>query len=273
MSVPNTNDIDKQLTKIKANNGNQSIIIYSDIYKQNIKTYFDYIFYQSIFKNQPWEFEMILDIATKIESGTDFIDIGANIGLITLGVKEMIKNSFPNKIISSYHCFECNPQTFQCLEYNTSFYPNMYNYSFALSNQIGICEMGINPFNYGGNFVSNMNNSERVINPYNLNAETNPKTKIAMISLDHILSVFTNKIGCMKIDVEGFEKQVLEGAQQLIIRDKPILVIEVWEEHKESIDAFLHSLHYQITKVHKDEFGKDFNYIYEYRPPFEISIL
>jgi len=269
--------IGQTLINLKSNNlnpcDNQPIIVYSDIYKQNIKTHLDYIFHESIYVNKPWEFEIIRDISLLIENGTDFVDVGANIGLITLGIKEMLRNSFPNKNILKYHCFECNPKTFQCLEYNTSFYENMYNYNFALSNQFGICEMSVNLCNWGGNFISNLNNQEQIVNPYNVNHIMVPKTKIAMIPLDSLLSVFKNKVGCIKMDVEGFEKYVLEGAQQLIIRDKPMIVIEVWPEQKEWIDNFLSSLNYEITHIYKDEKDNDFNYIYQYKSSFETSIL
>jgi FkbM family methyltransferase len=149
----------------------------------------------------------------------------------------------------------------------------MYNYNFALSNQFGICEMSVNLYNLGGNFISNLNNQEQIVNPYNINHIMVPKTKIAMIPLDSLLSVFKNKIGCIKMDVEGFEKHVLEGAQQLIIRDKPIIVIEVWPEQKEWIDNFLYSLNYEITHIYKDEKDSDFNYMYQYKSSFETSIV
>ena len=38
-------------------------------------------------------------------------------------------------------------------------------------------------------------------------------------------------IGFIKIDVEGFEREVLEGAQDLIRRDRPNLLVEIEERH------------------------------------------
>ncbi|WP_419904819.1 FkbM family methyltransferase [Kiloniella sp.] len=57
---------------------------------------------------------------------------------------------------------------------------------------------------------------------------------------DHLpVDVITSKlddqkidnVGFIKIDVEGFELQVLEGAKETIERDKPVLVIEIEEAH------------------------------------------
>ncbi|GJL98098.1 MAG: hypothetical protein DHS20C06_19150 [Hyphobacterium sp.] len=38
-------------------------------------------------------------------------------------------------------------------------------------------------------------------------------------------------VGFMKIDVEGHEAAVLEGARQTIARDKPVMIIEIEERH------------------------------------------
>ena len=38
-------------------------------------------------------------------------------------------------------------------------------------------------------------------------------------------------VGFMKIDVEGLEQEVLKGARSLIQRDRPVLVVEIIQEH------------------------------------------
>ncbi len=47
-------------------------------------------------------------------------------------------------------------------------------------------------------------------------------------------------VGFIKIDVEGFEQEVLEGAAGLIARDRPVLLIEIEERYtKRAIEADL----------------------------------
>jgi FkbM family methyltransferase len=52
------------------------------------------------------------------------------------------------------------------------------------------------------------------------------KTTVSVIKLDD-LSVL-DPVGFMKIDVEGEELKVLEGAEQLIARNKPVIMCEIY---------------------------------------------
>jgi len=60
---------------------------------------------------------------------------------------------------------------------------------------------------------------------------------------------FGEKVGFIKIDVEGHEEAVLEGSVALLNRDNPSLLIEIEERHKpdsvSSINNFLSTLGYE----------------------------
>jgi FkbM family methyltransferase len=47
------------------------------------------------------------------------------------------------------------------------------------------------------------------------------------VPLRKLDSLVTDKIDFLKIDVEGYEGQVLKGAQEILNRDKPILFLEI----------------------------------------------
>jgi FkbM family methyltransferase len=49
-----------------------------------------------------------------------------------------------------------------------------------------------------------------------------------MIAIDE-MNIAENVV-LMKIDVEGLEKKVLEGAVELIQRERPYIVLEAWGE-------------------------------------------
>ena len=71
--------------------------------------------------------------------------------------------------------------------------------------------------------------------------------KIRTKKLDDVLP--DNKIGFIKIDVEGHEENVLNGAVKIIKKNKPVLLVEIEEKHskknvKETIN-FINSLGYK----------------------------
>ena len=56
--------------------------------------------------------------------------------------------------------------------------------------------------------------------------------KTITVRLETLDSIATEPVGFVKIDVEGFEEEVIEGAQQVITRDHPALVLEIEERHR-----------------------------------------
>ncbi len=57
----------------------------------------------------------------------------------------------------------------------------------------------------------------------------------------------------IKVDVEGFEESVLQGARELISRDQPELFIEITDrDHVERITTFLHELGYRLVTIYNN---------------------
>lgn len=72
--------------------------------------------------------------------------------------------------------------------------------------------------------------------------------KVQIFSLDYLLAEqhnhrkeivleidFSNP-DLIKIDVEGFEKEVIRGMRQTIIKSKPLIIMEILDQNKESLD-------------------------------------
>ena len=66
----------------------------------------------------------------------------------------------------------------------------------------------------------------------------------------------------MKIDVEGHELKMLEGAYNTISRHKPDIFIEVWPENVDTMFKYFEDIGYDMTKqlnsqnylfIHKDK--------------------
>jgi FkbM family methyltransferase len=57
-------------------------------------------------------------------------------------------------------------------------------------------------------------------------------TQRLKVRLDTLDSVATDPVGFIKVDVEGHEEEVVDGALQVIGRDHPVLMIEIEERHR-----------------------------------------
>jgi FkbM family methyltransferase len=131
------------------------VSFFSEKYNQQLIGYNDYILNYVINTNLLWEEKICNIIVDNIENNKEFIDIGANIGLISLGVNKIAKENGKN--ISNIHCFECDSRTFRILVDNTNFLTNssVKLYPFALADKSKLCLMSENKYNYGCNFIYN----------------------------------------------------------------------------------------------------------------------
>ena len=145
------------------------------------------------------------------------IDVGANIGNHAL---------FFSAFFKTIICYEPNPRTFEILKFNSRFAQNLELHNLGISDEAGEFEMYSFPHNIGGATVlltGNMPPSGAQIQ------------NVRLEKLDNIKTL--NNIGLIKIDVEGLELRVILGAENLIKRDKPIILFESiisGSEHGES---------------------------------------
>ncbi len=187
-------------------------------------------------------YEKELDIIDKYADKTkDALDIGVYRGVYSYKLSQNFK---------TVHSFEPNPLLFPYLEKNLKkIIKNLVLYNYALSDVNGESELKL-PIRsksfFKGNIEELFKLGAATIHPDNkiLNYK---KIPIKMKKLDEFK--IDNKIGFIKIDVEGHEKNVLEGARETIKQNKPILLIEIEEKHtrkpiEETIN-FVKSLNYE----------------------------
>lgn len=152
-----------------------------------------------------------------------YLDVGGNIGL---GVEAILKYNKNCDI----HSFEPNPETFKALYKKLRNNKRVKLYNFGLGDKEGQFELFVPVYRgYVFSGLSSFNENE---------ART-------WLSRDNLLSynekfLDIKKLVCkikkldglklnpffMKLDVEGFEYQVLLGAEETIKRSKPIILIE-----------------------------------------------
>jgi FkbM family methyltransferase len=238
--------------------------IYSDIYKQTIKTEIDYIFLNSIIKNKLWDEHLVQKIISLLEDGTDFLDIGACIGLISLAV-----NLYSEKKIN-IHCFECNVDSFMKLKYNTKDHKNINIYNFGLGNKFLLGNLSMSQYNNGISFIKNEYSQENTKEiSYECFKESEPSNILernvffSIIKLDDIKYMFKKRVSVIKIDIEGYEKSFLEGSKEFLQEHKPYIVIEIFDELKDEIFELLISYNYKFVENIKN-IEKSIDYLFEY---------
>jgi len=247
-----------------------------NIYNTPILSHDDYIYQHSILINRIWDEEVINIILDHVSDDTDILDIGANIGLVTIGLiqKAQQRGIRFNKI----HCFECDNDTFGLLTHNLQPYKDYVAlYPFAVASDRQLCNITINSWNKGCNHISNtVDNtgqiqykySHMLDNPICCSVLTNMShIFVPAMPLDDILYQFTKRISVIKMDIEGFELQALRGASRLIEIHRPIIILEIWQYDFSKIIEFLKGIGYSSYKKIINPFYFNEDYIF-----FPISV-
>ncbi len=81
--------------------------------------------------------------------------------------------------------------------------------------------------------------------------ESAREVKIEIDTLDRLILPLSDKVDLLKIDTEGFEDQVLRGAEELVRRYRPVIYLELSQEYGESSAraiAWLRERHYRFDR-------------------------
>ena len=194
-------------------------------------------------------YEKELKIIDKFaDRSKDALDIGVYRGVYSYKLSQNFKN---------IHSFEPNPLLFPYLEKNLKkIVKNIKLYNLALSDKNGVAELKL-PTRSKSIFKTNIEELYKLgaatIHPDN-NIKEYKKFSIKTAKLDDI--GINNKIGFIKIDVEGHEKNVLMGGKSLIKEHKPVMLVEIEERHtkkpiKETIN-FIRNFNYNCYYLYEN---------------------
>lgn len=189
-----------------------------------------------ISKGKLWEARISKQIWEDCEEGTTAIDIGANIGVHTLSMLDKVGEK--GNVIA----FEPQKKIKECLEKTTSIYNNCDVYDCLVSNKSD-----------NEIFVSDGTGRSRINNGVSYSSRWEKSIKKCE-PLDNFK--MKNKVSLIKIDVEGHELEVLEGAKNTIEEHKPIIYIEVWDgsENKEKILKWCDENNYNGIRIAKNDY-------------------
>lgn len=155
-------------------------------------------------KGIPWGSSIRDLIQVHAWPGTTAIDIGAHIGSLTLAMSQRVGKQ------GSVFAFEPQPKLFRELVMNMSLneVSNVEFFWCAVGKDIGEIELGpLSPENEGASKLSGGTGKF-----------------VDLIPLD---ALRLKNVSFIKIDVEGMEDQILEGAQKTLRENRPVVALEI----------------------------------------------
>lgn len=148
--------------------------------------------------------------------GAVCVDIGAHMGLHTVLMSEL---AGPEGRVYS---FEPQSRNFDLLQRNIAAngLQNVQARRAAVGDREGHCRMAVHATNFGDHRVAGGSEGAE---------------EVPMVTVDSVLSGVTGKIGLIKIDVQGYETNVIRGMRETLRRNpNVILFIEVFPEGLEA---------------------------------------
>ena len=173
--------------------------------------------------------------------GTTIIDVGANFGFHTLQFRDLVGES--GQVIS----FEPQKLVYYqlCGNIVLNGHDNITAYNIALSDEVNVLKMENLQYHSQGDInIGNAHLDACYDHGYNL------------VNVNTLDSFNFENVSVLKIDVQGYEPRVLDGAKETILKNKPVIFIEVeapqliiygWKE--EDIFNRLEALGYKYEKV------------------------
>jgi FkbM family methyltransferase len=184
----------------------------------------DGIILETLINNRVWEPAEIKSVISAMRPGRsyDVLDVGANVGLFSIQLELVRRFCRPDLTVDQYYLFEPVPSVFRCLRNNVTAAGiiNCRRYEIALGEKNGPVAIALDPGNAGNNSLFD----EAV--PMQMPAHA----QIAMETLSGLAQreclEFPRPI-ILKLDVQGYEPQVVQGIDDEVWRRVEIAVIEI----------------------------------------------
>lgn len=164
-----------------------------------------------------------------------FFDVGANIGLYSILARKFVGTK------GVVHSFEPTLEIYNRLSRNILLnkYRNVFSHNIALSNTCGYLDFNISHDGYDAWNSLGYPSAGNVIT----------KTTVWADTLDNLIQEYQiNKVDLIKIDVEGWEIQVLQGGSKYFSKpDSAALLVEFTDQNLNNAGFTAHSLYHLIV--------------------------
>lgn len=177
-----------------------------------------------------------------IPPDTIVLDIGANIGIMTVHLARSIRNV-------NVFGFEPMPNNIGAFKRVINYFKlnNVKLFEIALGDQEGEAEMVMPVIN-----AVRMQGLSHVVHKSITENNEGERFKVPLKVLDKMEELMNSpkRISAIKIDVENFEFFVLNGAKDLLKKNKPVVYAELWEnENRQKCFELFNNLNYKTVII------------------------
>jgi FkbM family methyltransferase len=160
-----------------------------------------------------YELELVALLKRVLDVGMTFVDVGAQIGYFSVIAAALVGER------GMVHSFEPDPDNFLRLEANSRAYPWVTAHNSAVGDCNGEIAFYRSPIQSESGWGALFNEDG-----------TRMRVSVRVCTLDSWASAAgIEHINVMKMDVEGAEYRVLDGAEALIARTRPVMWVEANE--------------------------------------------
>jgi FkbM family methyltransferase len=158
--------------------------------------------------------------ASKTKPINYVVDVGANVG----GTALMFHSAFPKASVLAIEPVSIN---YDCMLHNIKDFPQITPLRMAAYNKR--CGLRLSMPNYNQRpDISTEELNSGLFSVYGRDCE-----RSELVRANRLDNIVDRPVDLLKIDVEGSEIHVLEGAERIMKEDRPILIIELREENIE----------------------------------------
>lgn len=181
----------------------------------------------------------MLSLARLLARGDVVLEVGGHIGYLTLHCARLVGDD------GAVHVFEPGPNNIGYVRHNVGSLPNVTVIEKALGNASGSCQFFVEELTGQNNTVlAEANEYRRNSRAAGVHAKTYVVT-VPVSTVDEYCAQSGTVPTLLKIDVESYELEVLEGAKGTLAAENPIALVEI-ARRSDDVVQLMESLGYVL---------------------------
>jgi FkbM family methyltransferase len=179
------------------------------------------------------------------------VDVGANIGYYTAMFRQLVGEK------GAVHSFEANPFTAELLNITAE----ANHWRNVTINHIALGDSDATLRVRAMDLANDIQREDFNLGGWTLREVANGDWTVPVTTLDHYVAQRgIERVHMLKVDVEGFEHKVLRGADEVLRRNHPYLMLELNAKgdielaHTAELIAFLEKRRYRLCRILKQPF-------------------